>query len=359
MEQVRVQQQIPALKPRAVTGFPRPKQAEALPFTSPEAQRLARESAALTTAPVMGKQPYSEGLFEQRVKYEPGVSYGEMGKPLTAETDAIAQFLNTNQQCELSEQDIKTFIDISRRLVGTGINLTAMARTAYLADLIDEDIYSGIGRVADMAFSPETSGTKPETIENIEPSLLWAISTRACKNLPQLNVALQEMLDGDFGVGLNMPLPSTEYQGTEEEKAQINVALGYFFSTHPKCARYQNLIRPKIIQFLNLVDNKNLRGVDLFSLIRTLGIEGYIRPMLRKRGYRVADMTLSPATRGIEEQTKNVIKYGLLWYLLSTYCLQMDTIVQWMTNVLSGAIQQKYTQQITMEPIEPKKEGTF
>lgn len=255
--------------------------------------------------------------------------------PLTGTEQAVAQFLAQYPQCG-SAEEITRFIQLVKVANWRGVDIRSVLRTLDLGGTIDGSVpYSGQARVADLQFTPATEGQRGRRKEKQLPSLLWQIVLNNCGDLYDLNVGIASVLEGTYGLTVPEtppPPPSSAPPSAEE----VNQGLSELFAAYPEC----RMNRDAIYQLLNLIDNHNLVGRDVFALFRTLGLEGHLPSVPPSSGYRVADLTVARATPPVrgEALEKQVYKESLLWMLLSEYCDQIDDIVPELNNILSGQI---------------------
>lgn len=257
--------------------------------------------------------------------------------PLTTGEQAVAEFIATYPQCGTREQ-VSRFIQLSKVAKWRGIDMQSVVRTLVIGGTIDGRVPDGAtSRVAGLEFAPSTVGRRGKRQNMSFPSMLWLIAVNNCGHLDALNLGIERVMEGTYG--LTVPsVPVAAVRDDPPSSDEINTALAEFFVAHPECSAN----RKAIYKLLNLIDEYHLSGRDLFALFRTLGLERHL-PSLPATGVsRVDKMRIrqqAPPVRG-KALSNNVYKMSLLWMLLSEYCGRMDAVIDELSHILSGHLEQ-------------------
>jgi len=294
------------------------------PAVSPFSPFAAGPGPVMTMPPVQQQQPVAP-LTQREV----------LSLPLSAGEQAVTDFIAAYPQCGTHEQ-IGRFIQLVKAGHWRGVDMTSVVRTLSLGGTIHGSVPSSAqSRIAGLEFQQQTAGRRGKRKNQPLPSLLWQVAVNNCGNLDDLNLGIERVLEGTYGLTVpDVPLqmPSSEPPSSVE----VNQALTEFFTAHPTCSAKKGAI----FQLLHLIDDHHLTGRDVFALFRTMGLEHHLPAVPSGSGYRVAGLSVNPATAPVRGHAveKHIYKMSLLWMLLSEYCGQMDEIVAEMTNILSGHI---------------------
>lgn len=256
--------------------------------------------------------------------------------PLSDGEQAVATFMATHPQCGSMEQ-ISRFMQLVKAANWRGIDITSVIRTLGLGGTVKGPAPSAARtRVGGMELTEQTMGKRGKRKDQRFPSLLWQIILNNCGDLDSLNIGIESVMQGNYG--LTVPVTALAQPSTAPPSSvEVNQALTQFFTAHPECKVKQSAIN----QLLNMIDDHQLTGRDIFALFRTLGLEGHLPVMPTTSGYRVAGLSISPTTPPLRGQAleKQQMKMSLLWMLLSEYCGVMDEVVTELNNILSGQIE--------------------
>jgi len=258
--------------------------------------------------------------------------------PLNAgEQAAIQLFMKEHPDCATVEQ-LSRFLQLAKAARWRGVDMKSVLRTLGLGGTIHMKGKGSVSnyRVAGMEFSEETVGSRGRRKDVSLPSLLWHVATLNCRDFDALNIGIQRVMEGTYGLTVPQDIPLIAPSGAAPSSVEVNQALSEFFAAHPECQAKQK----SIYQLLNLIDSHQLVAQDVYALFRTFGLERHLPSLPPSGGWRSAGLSISPATAPLRgrELERQAFKISLLWGLLSNYCGQMDSIVEEMTNILSGHI---------------------
>lgn len=262
--------------------------------------------------------------------------------PPSAGEQAVAEFMATYPQCG-SREEIYRYINLIKAANWRGIDVLSVVRTLRLGGTIHgAKINPSKSRFAKGEFSGETLGVRGKK-KNIKfPSLLWEVVLNNCGELGALNDGIESIIEGEYGLIVpNVPIPDISIEPPSD--AEVNNALAEFFAAHPECQVNQQ----DIYKFLNLIDQAHLSGVDIFSILRSMGLEGHLPTMPRSGSYRTAKMAIAqqvPAVRGRAAELQKY-KNSLLWMIFSNYCADLKNIILEMEHILSGQLSASTIQQ--------------
>jgi hypothetical protein len=282
----------------------------------------------------------SGGAMQERIQGARGRQIGGLavGTPISPIGDqAIGMFIENNPQCQgITREQVVRFLNAVRESGYNREDLEAFMRTLYVDGLL-------VGRVPDLqqrsrwgggVFAEEILGVRGARGEQPLHSTLWEIVLANCADLDAITAALEANMDGQLGTqALDEPLPPVEQLVDAQSLTEINRGLAAFVASHPQCAPNEGDLR----EMLALVDAANLNARDLYALIRNFGLEGYFPSLMsRNYNYRSANMSFTPATTGVTEETFAQIKPSLLWAVLDRYCGQIAPFNEFLFNVITG-----------------------
>lgn len=154
-----------------------------------------------------GLQDIANGTFGNEALDEPLPAANTLvDQPTLDRINAeLAAFLASHSECAPDEEELRWFLAMVDRARADGRTMTALLRAFGLENRFPQLFSRSDVRVANMAFTPATTGVTPETFNRIKRSLLWSAAERYCREMGPFDQFIYNIVTGRAAQGLAVP----------------------------------------------------------------------------------------------------------------------------------------------------------